>query len=158
MRQLLTFYVLTLLTSTICLSQTLNPAPDRRADEGEGPFERLIIRSATVIDGTGAPPAGPMDIVIEGNRIVEIASVGVPHVAVNDVNRPQGATKEIDANGAYVLPGFINLHAHVGGAAKSPNAEYPYKLWMAHGITTIRGVPAANVAWTQREKKTKCRE
>jgi hypothetical protein len=42
------------------------PAPPRRADEGEGPFERLIIRGATLIDGTGAPPVGPMDIVIEG--------------------------------------------------------------------------------------------
>ena len=132
---------------------TLNPAPDRREGEGEGPFERLIIRGATLIDGTGAPPAGPVDIVIEGNRILEIVNVGVPHVPINDANRPQGATKEIDANGAFALPGFINLHAHVGGAAKSPNAEYPYKLWMAHGITTIRGVPAADVEWTQREKK-----
>jgi imidazolonepropionase-like amidohydrolase len=131
---------------------TLNPAPDRRADEGEGPFERLIIRGATVIDGTGAPPRGPMDIVIEGNKIVQIANVGVPHVPIDEDGRPKGATKEIDAHGAYVLPGFINLHAHVGGAAKSPNAEYPFKLWMAHGITTIRGVPAANVNWTQKEK------
>ncbi len=42
----------------------VEPAPDR-GDEGDGPFERLIIRGATVIDGTGAPPAGPTDIVIE---------------------------------------------------------------------------------------------
>jgi imidazolonepropionase-like amidohydrolase len=154
MKPLISFSVLVLLTVTLGFSQTiLNPAPDRRDGEGEGPFERLIIRGATVIDGTGAPPAGPMDIVIEGNRIVQIANVGVPHVAIKDANRPQGATKEIDAHGAYVLPGFINLHGHVGGATKSPNAEYPYKLWMAHGITTIRGVPAANVAWTQSEKK-----
>ncbi|MBS4070379.1 MAG: amidohydrolase family protein [Algoriphagus sp.] len=131
----------------------LNPAPDRRADEGEGPFERLIIRGAIVIDGTGAPPAGPADIVIEGNKIVEIRQVGVPKVAIKDSDRPQGATKEIDAHGAYVMPGLINLHAHVGEAKKSPNAEYPYKLWLSHGITTIRGVPAENVAWTQSEKK-----
>lgn len=131
----------------------LNPAPDRRADEGEGPFERLIIRGAIIIDGTGAPPAGPADIVIEGNKIVEIRQVGVPMVPIKDSDRPQGATKEIDAHGAYVMPGLINLHAHVGEAKKSPNAEYPYKLWLAHGITTIRGVPAENVAWTQSEKK-----
>lgn len=131
----------------------LNPAPDRKAEEGEGPFKRLIIRGATVIDGTGAPPRGPMDIVIEGNRIVQIANVGAPYVPIDEAGRPKGATKEIDASGSYVLPGFINLHAHVGGAKKSPNATYPYKLWMAHGITTIRGVPAANVNWTQSEKK-----
>ena len=36
----------------------------RRADEGDGPHERLILRGATIIDGTGAPPMGPVDIVI----------------------------------------------------------------------------------------------
>ena len=134
-------------------TSTLNPAPDRGADEGEGPFERLIIRGVTVIDGTGAPPRGPMDIVIEGNKIVQIANVGVPEVPIDDKSRPGGSTKEIDAHGHYAMPGFINLHAHVGGAKKSPNATYPYKLWMGHGITTIRGVPAANVNWTQKEKE-----
>ena len=151
MKILLVFLFFTLSFSSN--AQTLNPAPDRRTDEGEGPFERLIIRGATVIDGTGAPPMGPMDIVIEGNRIVSFSNVGVPHVPINEEGRPKGATKEIDAHGSFVLPGFINLHAHVGGAKKSPNAEYPFKLWMAHGITTIRGVPAANVNWTQKEKK-----
>lgn len=57
----------------------LSPAPPR--EEGEGPFNRLIIRGAILIDGTGAPPRGPMDIVIEGNRIVEIVDVGTPGVA-----------------------------------------------------------------------------
>ena len=42
-------------------------APDR--DRGEGPFERLILRGVTVVNGEGAPPIGPMDVVIEGNRI-----------------------------------------------------------------------------------------
>ena len=131
---------------------SLNPAPDRPSDEGEGPFERMIIRGATLIDGSGAPPRGPVDIVIEDNRIARIVNVGVPHVPIDESNRPDGATYELDAHGSYVLPGFINLHAHVGGASKSPNATYPYKLWMAHGITTIRGVPAANVNWTRKEK------
>ena len=56
-------------------------APDRRPGEGEGPFERLVIRGATMIDGTGAPPQGPIDIVIESNRIKEVKSVGFPDVA-----------------------------------------------------------------------------
>jgi imidazolonepropionase-like amidohydrolase len=154
MKALVTFCICTIWAISSAFSQaTLNPAPDRQEGEGDGPFERLIIRGATIIDGTGAPPRGPYDIVIEGNRIVQLANVGVPNVAITDANRPKGATKEIDAHGSYVMPGFINLHAHVGGATKSPNAEYPYKLWMAHGITTIRGVPAANVTWTQSEKK-----
>lgn len=117
-----------------------NPPPDRRADEGEGPFQRLIIRGATVIDGTGAPPRGPIDIVIEGNRIVEVRSVGYPGVPLSSEDRPQGATREIDAHGSHVLPGFVDLHMHVGGAPKNPDAEYVYKLWLAHGITTAVGV------------------
>jgi len=152
MRQLGLFLVLSILITNVN-GQAVKPAPDRRADEGEGPFERLIIRGATVIDGTGAPSRGPMDIVIEGNRIVQIINVGVPHVPIDESERPTGATKEIDASGSYILPGFINLHSHVGGVPKAPEAEYAYKLWMGHGITTIRGVPAGGINWVQSEKK-----
>ena len=60
----------------------VEPGPDRRPGEGEGPFPRLIIRGATVIDGTGAPPQGPVDLVVENNRIAEVRSVGYPKVAV----------------------------------------------------------------------------
>ena len=37
----------------------------------------------------------------------------------------------------YVMPGFVSLHEHAGGAPKNPDAEYPYKLWLAHGVTTV---------------------
>src|SRR5947199_9495107 len=99
-------------------------APNRRSDEGEGPFARLIIRGATLIDGTGAPPIGPVDIVIEGNRIRDVRSVGFPKVPIKPENRPKDATKEIDATGLYVLPGFIDLHGHSGGKEQGTTAEY----------------------------------
>jgi len=120
-------------------AQTI-PAPDRQAGEGDGPHQRLIIRGAMVIDGTGAPPGGPTDIVIEGNRIVSIQTVGYPGVSINQGARPGGADREIDAHGMYVMPGFIDNHAHAGGAPKNPELSYAYKLWLAHGITTVRGV------------------
>jgi len=115
----------------------MTPAPER-GSQGDGPFERLILRGANVIDGTGAPPAGPIDIVIEQNRIVEIKSVGTPHIAIDESRRPQSGTKEIDVSGMFVMPGFIDLHTHTGGVPKAPEAEYVYKLWMAHGVTTTR--------------------
>ena len=62
----------------------VTPAPPRGEDEGEGPFERLIIRGVTMIDGTGSPPYGPVDIVIEGNRIAEIESAGTPGLPFKD--------------------------------------------------------------------------
>ncbi len=123
-------------------AQTI-PAPDRAPGEGDGPHERLIIRGAIVIDGTGAPPAGPTDIVIEGNRITQVRTVGYPGVPIDQGGRPGGATREIDAHGMYVLPGFIDNHAHAGGAPKNPELSYAYKLWLAHGITTVRGVNLA---------------
>ncbi len=133
--------------------EAVTGAPDRRADEGEGPFERLIIRGATLIDGSGAPARGPVDIVVEGNRIVEVKGVGAPHAPIDEDERPGDATREIDASGSYVMPGFVNNHVHVGDVPKAPEAEYPYKLWMAHGITTIRGVSAGPLNWTLREKE-----
>lgn len=124
----------------------------RGAGEGDGPHQRLIIRGATLIDGTGAPPAGPVDIVIEGNRIVEVTDVGLPHLPINEARRPKGATREIDASGMYVLPGFIDNHVHTGGETKAPQAEYVYKLWLAHGITTTRGVPHGPFEWSMEQK------
>jgi hypothetical protein len=112
------------------------PAPPRA--EGEGPWKRLILRGATLIDGTGAPPVGPVDIVVEGNRIRDIKSVGAPGVAIDASKRPkaEAGDHEIDLAGHYVLPGFVDLHGHLGGREQGTPAEYVLKLWMGHGITT----------------------
>ncbi len=134
--------------------QGVAPGPDRGPGEGNGPFERLIIRGATVVDGTGAPARGPMDIVIEGNRIVAVRSVGAAGAPIDPDRRPGEATFELDAQGMYVLPGFVDLHAHVGGRPQGTTAEYVYKLWLAHGITTVREPGSGNgVEWTLNEKE-----
>ncbi len=137
--------------------EQLKPAPDRKSGEGEGPFKRLIIRGAIVINGTGAPPQAPVDIVIAGNRIEEVKSVGAPKVKINEDRRPKDATKEIDARGSYVLPGFIDTHVHNGGIPKAPEAEYAYKLWLANGITTVRGVPFSDLEWSLSERERSAR-
>jgi imidazolonepropionase-like amidohydrolase len=134
------------------LQGQMQPTTRRGADEGAGPFDRLIIRGAMMIDGTGAPPRGPVDIVVEGDRIASIRSVGFPGVPISDRGRPQGATYEVDAEGMYVLPGFVDMHVHTGGVPKAPQAEYIYKLWLAHGVTTVRGVPFGGFEWSLQEK------
>lgn len=157
------FLLAALLVSTVqpFLAQgarSIQPAPERRRTgdnaEGEGPFERLVIRGATIIDGTGAPPMGPVDLVIENNRIREIRSVGYPKVAIREANRPAKGTKEIDATGMYVLPGFVDCHGHIGGMAQGTPAEYVYKLWLGHGVTTVRDPGSGNgIDWTLRERE-----
>ncbi|MCG8456812.1 MAG: amidohydrolase family protein, partial [Holophagales bacterium] len=114
------------------------PAPDRT--EGEGPYERLILRGATVINGTGAPPIGPVDIVIEGNRITDMKVVGYPGLEPDADRRPELGENghELELSGHYVLPGFVDMHGHFGSKWQGTPAEYVLKLWLGHGVTTVR--------------------
>jgi cytosine/adenosine deaminase-related metal-dependent hydrolase len=114
---------------------------DRQPGEGEGPYRRLVIRGATLIDGSGAPPRGPVDIIVAGNRIESIRSAGTPGLAPERDREPRDADREIDASGMFVLPGFVDTHGHGGDPDKAPDNGYAYRLWLAHGVTTVRGVP-----------------
>ncbi len=139
---------------TLTVSAQIKPAPDR--NEGEGPYTQLIIRGVTLINGTGAPAIGPVDIVIENNRITKIVVVGAEGTKIDPKRRPALASngKELDANGLFALPGLIDMHTHIGGVEQGTPAEYVYKLWMAHGITTVRDVSAGNgLSWVLSEKK-----
>ncbi len=121
-------------------SPAMERVPDRQPGEGEGPFRRLVIRGATLIDGSGAPPRGPVDIVIAGNRIESIRGAGTPGLPIAPDREPRDFDREIDAAGMYVLPGFVDVHGHNGDPEKAPNAGYGYRLWLAHGVTSVRGV------------------
>lgn len=135
--------------------KSIEAAPPRA--EGEGPFSRLILRGGILIDGTGAPPIGPVDIIIEGNRIVKIKSVGNPGVPIDPEKRPQAedGDQEMDVEGMYILPGLIDMHGHIGGVDQGTPAEYVFKLWLGHGITTVRDPASGNGADFVLEHKTK---
>jgi imidazolonepropionase-like amidohydrolase len=143
----------------------LNGAPDRRANEGAGPFNRMVIRNVMIIDGTGAPPYGPMNVIVSGNRIQAIQGAGTPGVPqpatppAGRGGRAGGAPADhvIDGTGMYLMPGFVDMHVHAGGAPKNADAEYAYKLWLGHGVTTVRGVALGGNQWsaTEREKSEK---
>jgi len=132
----------------------IEKAPER--SEGEGPWPQLIIRGVTLINGNGAPPLGPVDVVVEKNKIVAIETVGYPGVEIKDEDRPQlkEGGKELDAEGMYLMPGFIDMHGHIGGEAQGAPAEYVFKLWMGHGITTIRDPYSGNgLDWVLEHKR-----
>ena len=135
------------------LSSQVKKAPDR--NRGEGPWDQLIIRGVTLINGTLAPPVGPVDIVVENDRIVAVETVGYPGVAMNESKRPQlkSGGKELDAEGMYLMPGFVDTHAHIGGPRQGADAEYVFKLWMGHGVTTIADPGSGNGAdWVLDQK------
>src|SRR5687767_11466553 len=62
--------------------------------------ERLLIRNAMVIYGSGRPAYGPADVLVESGRI---AYIGTPS---SQGARP--ADVVIDGTGKYVMPGIVN--------------------------------------------------
>ncbi len=124
-------------------------------DLAEGPFNQLIIRGAMLINGNGAPPLGPVDVVVENDKISEVRVVGYPGVAINNSRRPalKPGGKEIDATGMFLLPGFVDMHGHIGGAEQGADWDYVFSLWLAHGITTVREPSGRGLDWTLDLKK-----
>jgi N-acyl-D-amino-acid deacylase len=93
----------------------------RRAGGTSMDFE-ILIKSGTVVDGSGAP-AFPADVRVRHGRISEVG----PNL------RATTGERVIDASGCYVTPGFIETHNHWdGGVWWSPNME-PLP---AYGVTT----------------------
>ena len=122
---------------------------------GDGPYSQLIIRGVTLINCDGAPPRGPIDIVVENNVIKDIKVIGYPGVPINENYRPKlkKGGYELDATGMYLLPGFVDMHGHIGGNAQGADSEYVFKLWMAHGVTTVREPGGKGVDWALNLKK-----
>ena len=142
-----------LMTTVALAQQAVNPpvpAAVAPRTEGEGPHQRLILRGGYMVDGTGAPTQGPVDIVVAQDRIAEIHVVGAPRLAIDPDRRPplSGGT-EIALEGAYVLPGFVDthLHLHTLESGQRVPPEYVLKLWLAHGITSGRTVGSDNTRW-----------
>lgn len=66
----------------------------------------LVIQDVDVADGSGAPTYRA-DVAVKGGRIVAI----VQEAAAAGCQRPRG-TRELDAEGLVLAPGFIDMHAH----------------------------------------------
>jgi len=84
--------------------KSILPAPPRA--EGEGPWKRLILRGATLVDGTGAPPIGPVDIIVEGNRIKDVKNVGAPGAPIDESKRPKAEPGDHEALIVRSKPSF----------------------------------------------------
>ena len=81
----------------------------------------LLIRGGTLVDGSGAAPYSA-DLGVQDGRIVEIGSI------------TQAARETVDASGAWVTPGFVDIHTHYDGQATWDDCFTPS---IYHGVTTV---------------------
>ncbi len=81
----------------------------------------IVIRGGSVIDGTGSPQR-TADVAIRGDRIVEVGMVA------------GRGRREVQADGALVTPGFVDIHTHYDGQATWDNRLQPSS---DHGVTTV---------------------
>ncbi|MBX2844204.1 MAG: amidohydrolase family protein [Flammeovirgaceae bacterium] len=152
----ITFFIFLLFSSLPLLAQSIEVPKSPERTEGNGPYKQLIIQGVTLINGAGSPPIGPVDVIIEKNKIKDIIVIGYPGLPIDEKKRENydKDAEVLDAEGMYLLPGFIDMHGHIGGKSQGTSAEYVFKLWMAHGITTIRDPSAGNgLEWTLEHKK-----
>ncbi|HYE45558.1 MAG TPA: amidohydrolase family protein, partial [Caulobacter sp.] len=120
------------------------------------PHGALLLRNATVIDGTGAPGRPGTSLLIENGRIARIIPPGQP--------LPRAA-REIDATGRYVIPGLIDTHVHLcadnGPRALEQLADLDtdqvegivtrsLRQHLAAGVTTVRDLGDAHWAVVDR--------
>ncbi|HET9513164.1 MAG TPA: amidohydrolase family protein, partial [Gemmatimonadales bacterium] len=93
----------------------------------------LVISGGTVVDGTGTP-GFRADVGVRGGRIVRISPRRIP---------AGSAQRVIDANGLIVTPGFIDLHAHIEGLPRMPDAQSHVR----QGVTLAIGGPDGGGPW-----------
>ena len=81
----------------------------------------LVVRGGLVVDGTGAP-AVVADVAVRDGVVVEVGTGLGP------------GRRELDADGALVTPGFVDVHTHYDGQVTWDPALTP-SCW--HGVTTV---------------------
>jgi imidazolonepropionase-like amidohydrolase len=98
----------------------------------------LVLRNFTLVDGTGRAPLPAAAMVVQDGRVSWAGPAA-------DLEAPAGARTE-DLGGVFVMPGLIDLHAHVGNTVDlvqdrafhtRESVEQDLRLYAAYGVTTV---------------------
>jgi imidazolonepropionase-like amidohydrolase len=104
----------------------------------DAPTHVTVVRARALIDGTSSQPRSNPEIVIRGNRIVDVYAVGT--------HAPPRGAEVIDLGGATILPGLIDCHTHIFLQGEVPAAggydvqllKFPASYRVARAIVAAR--------------------
>jgi imidazolonepropionase-like amidohydrolase len=110
------------------------------AQGGVAQDRTLVLHDVTVVSTQGGPSRSHVDVTIVGGRVASVEASGKPTDPSSEV---------LHVEGGYVIPGLVDMHAHVhlaprsetGGFAPGPDAattKRVLRLLLAEGVTTIR--------------------
>lgn len=124
------------LTFALLLSACMSPRVGAPA-----PSAQLAITSVRVIDTETGTASVPQDVLVANGRIAAVAPAGRLEIR-------QG-TRTLDGSGQFVMPGLIDVHAHIGEGGAMPNSdasrERALLQFLRYGVTTVF-VPGATGA------------
>lgn len=100
---------------------------------GQGSASLVAVTNVTVIPMDRERAIADQTVIVRDARIAEIGPA-------SSVQVPAGATP-VDGRGKFLMPGVAEMHAHIpGGKAPDAYVEQVLKLFVANGVTTIRGM------------------
>jgi len=116
-----------ILATAVAVAVVHNPPAASQKGTPTIPATNVVLRGATVFDGTGSPGV-KADVHLKGDRVTAVGALG----------KIDGATV-VDAAGLYVCPGFIDLHTHcdTGSPALTDAAGRPNQNYVTQGVTTV---------------------
>ena len=131
-----------------CLMMLVCPLVQADTEWHNQQHPQWLLTNAMVVVGVGTPAEGPYDLHIKDGVIESMAR-----------SRDDGKLRaleipRLDVEGSYVLPGFINMHAHSMYQRAGIDMAQPYQhyLWLASGITTVRDL-GSDLDETLKQKK-----
>src|SRR5688572_916488 len=124
--------------SAILLVAALGVACGRTTSPPSASGDTLVLRNFTLIDGSDRPPIPNAAMVVEAGRVSWVGPAADLRAADNATTR--------DLNGAFVIPGLIDLHSHLGNTVDlvqdrkfhtRDSAEKDLKTYASYGVTTV---------------------
>src|SRR5215471_21590287 len=100
--------------------------------------ESKVLKSFTLIDGTGLPPTVSAAMIVDNGRITWVGPSA-------QLKAPAGA-ETVDLTGRFVMPGIINLHGHLGNTADlkqdakfytRESVQKNLATYASYGVTTV---------------------